>query len=84
MAFSTVARVTNRHPVATAKNPTMAQPIAEIHIPLVSTGLAPGATWPRSTDIIPDDYPFPWIGEVEEYLGEREVAGTFEVHDDGA
>jgi hypothetical protein len=61
----------------------MAQLIVEIHIPLVSTGLPPGTTWPRSTDIIPDDYPFPWIGEVEEYLGEREEDGTFEIYDDG-
>jgi hypothetical protein len=61
----------------------MAQPIVEIHIPLVSTGLPAGTTWPRSTDLIPDDYPFPWIGEVEEYLGEREEDGTFEIHDDG-
>ncbi|WP_433008629.1 hypothetical protein [Kribbella sp. CA-294648] len=61
----------------------MAQLIVEIHIPLVSTGLPPGTTWPRSTAIIPDDYPCPWIFEVDEYLTEREDEGTFEVYDDG-
>jgi hypothetical protein len=63
----------------------MAQLIVEIHIPLTSKGprLPPGATWPRSSAIIAADDPFPWIGEVEEYLVEREEDGTFEVHDDG-
>jgi hypothetical protein len=61
----------------------MAQLIVEIHILLVSTGLPPGTTWPRSTDIVPDDYPYPWIGEIEAYLGEREEDGHFEVYDDG-
>ncbi|NIK55992.1 hypothetical protein [Kribbella shirazensis] len=61
----------------------MAQLIIEIHIPLVSTGSPPGTTWPRSTAIIPDDHPCPWIFEVEEYLAEREDDGTFAIYDDG-
>ncbi|MFC0622625.1 hypothetical protein [Kribbella deserti] len=31
---------------------------------------------------MPDDYPLPWIGEVEQYLAEREAGGAFEVYDD--
>jgi len=37
---------------------------------------------PSSTVIVPDDYLYPWIGEVEAYLGDREEDGHFEVYDD--
>src|SRR3954453_12575102 len=60
----------------------MAQVIVEIHIPLVTTGFPPGTTWPRSTAVIPNDHPYPWIFEVEEYLDEREDDGVFEIYDD--
>jgi hypothetical protein len=43
--------------------------VVEIHVPLTET---PGA--PEGSD------PFPWIGQVEDFLAEQEAA---EVHDDG-
>ncbi|PRY10488.1 hypothetical protein [Kineococcus rhizosphaerae] len=50
----------------------MSQLVVEIHVPLTPA--------PTVTD---DDYPYPWIEEVEDHLAELEEAGDLEVHDDG-
>jgi hypothetical protein len=50
----------------------MAKTILEIHIPLVPT---PG--------LPEDEYQFPWIFVVEDFLAEHEVPGQVEVYDDG-
>ena len=50
----------------------MAKLVVEIHVPLTPR---PGT---------PDgEHPFPWIDEIEERLGDLEVDGELEVHDDG-
>jgi hypothetical protein len=49
----------------------MAKTILEIHIPLVPT---PG--------LPEDEYQFPWIFVVEDFLVEHEVPGQVEVYDD--
>jgi hypothetical protein len=47
-------------------------PIVEIHIPLVAApGLAPG------------EYPFPWIDQVDQYIGELDPSSGAQGYDDG-
>ena len=50
----------------------MAEPVVEIHVPLVPR---PG---------LPDDaYPFPWIREIDDFLADLEERGETEVFDEG-
>ncbi|MEU4328499.1 hypothetical protein [Nonomuraea dietziae] len=50
----------------------MATTVVEIHVPLRE---APG--------LAQDEYPFPWIEKIEDFLGRMEDQGQVEVFDDG-
>jgi hypothetical protein len=50
----------------------MAEPVVEIHVPLVPRPGLPA-----------DAYPFPWIREIDEYLEELQERGETEVFDEG-
>jgi hypothetical protein len=50
----------------------MAEPVVEIHVPLVPR---PGLS--------ADAYPFPWIREIDDFLADLEERGETEVFDEG-
>ncbi len=50
----------------------MAETVVEIHVPLVP---APGLTG--------DEYPFPWIDDVQDFLADLDEQGDVQEYDDG-
>ncbi len=48
------------------------QLVIEVHVPLLP-----------SPDLDPEDYQFPWIEEVDDFIAEGEHEGTVEMFDDG-
>ncbi|MEU6076288.1 hypothetical protein [Micromonospora sp. NPDC047074] len=50
----------------------MAEALVEIHVPLLAAG-----------GLSDDDYQFPWIEDIEDFLVDLEERGEVEVYDDG-